>query len=77
MATSYEKVYERVFPKFKDFDIPLQPEGTPFQMKAWEGLRTIPYGQTRTYKQMAEYAGSPKGSRAIGLANNKNPISII
>ena len=63
--------------KRKEFDLPLNPEGTPFQMKAWEGLRTIPYGETRTYKQMAEYAGSPKGYRAIGLANNKNPISII
>lgn len=63
--------------KRKVFDIPLHPEGTAFQMKAWEGLTTIPYGQTRTYKQMAEYAGSPKGYRAIGLANNKNPISII
>ncbi|NCB41506.1 MAG: methylated-DNA--[protein]-cysteine S-methyltransferase [Clostridia bacterium] len=63
--------------KRTEFDLPLHPEGTPFQLKAWEGLRTIPYGQTRTYKQMAEYAGSPKGYRAIGLANNKNPISII
>lgn len=59
------------------FDIPLAPEGTPFQLKAWEGLQTIPYGETRTYKQMAEYAGSPRGYRAIGLANNRNPISII
>jgi methylated-DNA-[protein]-cysteine S-methyltransferase len=63
--------------KRKEFDIPLHPEGTPFQLKAWEGLSTIPYGQTRTYKQMAEYANCPKGYRAIGLANNKNPISII
>lgn len=63
--------------KRKEFDLPLRPEGTPFQLKAWEGLRTIPYGETRTYKQMAEYAQSPKGYRAIGLANNKNPISII
>ncbi len=63
--------------KRKAFDIPLAPEGTEFQLKAWEGLRTIPYGETRTYKQMAEYACCPKGYRAIGLANNRNPISII
>ncbi|HPF18632.1 MAG TPA: methylated-DNA--[protein]-cysteine S-methyltransferase [Bacillota bacterium] len=63
--------------KRRTFHIPLAPEGTPFQLKAWEGLRTIPYGETRTYKQMAEYAGCPKGYRAIGLANNRNPISLI
>lgn len=63
--------------KRRQFDIPLAPEGTPFQLKAWEGLRTIPYGQTRTYKQMAEYANCPLGYRAIGMANNRNPISII
>lgn len=63
--------------KRKTFDLPLFPEGTIFQLKAWEGLGTIPYGETRTYKQMAEYAGCPKGYRAIGLANNRNPISIV
>lgn len=63
--------------KRRTFTIPMDPEGTPFQRKAWEGLRTIPYGQTRTYKQMAEYAQCPLGYRAIGMANNKNPISII
>ena len=63
--------------KRQAFDLPLAPEGTVFQKKAWEGLQTIPYGQTRSYKQMAELAGSPRGYRAIGLANNKNPIAII
>ena len=63
--------------KRRAFDLSLAPEGTPFQLKAWEGLRSIPYGETRSYKQMAEYAGSPKAYRASGLANNRNPISII
>ncbi len=63
--------------KRQSFDIPLAPEGTAFQLKAWNGLRTIPYGETRTYKQMAEYAQCPQGYRAIGMANNRNPISII
>ena len=61
----------------KEFDLPLAPKGTPFQMRVWEALRTIPYGTTWTYKQLAEAADSPKGYRAAGLANNRNPISII
>ena len=59
------------------FDLPLSPEGTAFQQKCWEGLRTIPYGQTRTYKDIAAYAGNPKAVRAAGGANHNNPISII
>lgn len=77
LAEVERQLEEYFLGKRTQFDIPLAPEGTPFQRKAWEGLLTIPYGETRSYKQMAEYAGSPKGFRAIGLANNKNPISII
>lgn len=72
-----EELKEYFEGKRRTFTIPLAPEGTPFQLKAWEGLRTIPYGQTRTYKEMAEYAQCPLGYRAIGMANNRNPISII
>jgi len=63
--------------KRKDFELPLSPEGTEFQKLVWEALRTIPYGETRTYKQIAEQIGNPKACRAVGMANNKNPISII
>lgn len=63
--------------KRKEFDLPLAPSGTPFQMKCWEGLRAIPYGETRTYKDIASYAGNPKAVRAAGGANHNNPISII
>lgn len=63
--------------KRKDFELPLRPEGTEFQKLVWEALRTIPYGETRTYKQIAEQIGNPKACRAVGMANNKNPISII
>ena len=63
--------------KRKVFDLPLAPAGTPFQQKCWEGLRTIPYGETRTYKDIATYAGNPKAVRAAGGANHNNPISII
>lgn len=59
------------------FDLPLEPQGTEFQLKVWRELAKIPYGETRTYKQMAEAAGSPQGFRAAGLANNRNPISIV
>lgn len=61
----------------KEFDLPLAPAGTPFQKKVWEALRTIPYGETRSYKQIAEQVGNPKGCRAVGMANHRNPIGII
>lgn len=63
--------------KRKSFQLPLRPEGTPFQKKVWEALLTIPYGEVASYKQIAEKSGSPKGARAVGMANNRNPISII
>lgn len=61
----------------KSFDLPLAPAGTAFQQKVWQALCGIPYGETRTYRQMAEAVGSPRGYRAVGLANNKNPLAII
>jgi O-6-methylguanine DNA methyltransferase len=61
----------------KTFDIKINPQGTEFQKKVWQALRAIPYGETRTYKQIAEAVGNPKASRAVGMANNKNPIICI
>jgi len=61
----------------KDFELPLKPSGTDFQMKVWEALTRIPYGETRSYKEIGEQIGCPKASRAVGYANNRNPISII
>lgn len=58
------------------FSVPLNPEGTPFQKVVWEALLTIPYGETRTYKQIAEQIGHPQSYRAVGGANNKNPLPI-
>ena len=63
--------------KLKAFSVALQPSGTPFQQKVWMALRKIPYGATRSYGQQAQAIGSPKASRAVGLANGKNPIPII
>ena len=66
---------------FKDgaraFDVPLAPVGTPFQLSVWEALKTIPYGETRSYGEIASLLGNPKGSRAVGMANGRNPIPII
>lgn len=62
--------------KSKVLDVPLLFMGTPFQNKAWEALTTIPYGETRTYGQIAAQIGCPKGPRAVGIANNKNPIAL-
>ncbi|MFI9120085.1 methylated-DNA--[protein]-cysteine S-methyltransferase [Streptomyces bikiniensis] len=59
------------------FDLPLHLVGTPFQLRVWERLNLIPYGETRTYGELAEELGNPGASRAVGLANGKNPVSII
>ena len=62
--------------KRKEFSLPLNPQGTPFMKDVWNALRTIPYGKTATYKEIAKAAKNPKACRAVGLANNKNPIAI-
>ena len=59
------------------FDLPLDFSGTEFQHKVWQSLLTIPFGETRSYKQIAEQIGNVKAVRAVGAANGKNPISII
>ena len=60
-----------------NFEIPLDPKGTVFQQAVWNALGTIPYGQTRSYKQIALMLDKPNACRAVGLANNRNPIWII
>ena len=59
------------------FDLPLEPFGTPFQCKVWQELLQIPYGETCSYGALAMRIGNAKASRAVGMANNRNPISII
>lgn len=61
----------------KVFDLPLAPRGTDFQTKCWNALLQVPYGETRSYGDIARAAGCPKGFRAVGMANNRNPIAII
>jgi len=60
-----------------DFDVPLALVGTPFQQRVWAALRTIPYGTTWSYGRLAAEIGSPAASRAVGLANGRNPVGIV
>lgn len=71
------EIKEYLAGKRTSFDLPLEMKGTDFQKATWQALLTIPYGETRSYKQIAEQIGRPKACRAIGMANNRNPISII
>ena len=61
----------------RQFDFPLAPQGTDFQLRVWQALREIPYGSTISYGELAEKVGSPKGYRAVGNANGRNPIVIV
>lgn len=61
----------------KTFNLPLLLKGTDFQKQVWQALLKIPFGETRSYKQIAEAIGNPKAVRAVGMANNKNPLLIV
>nr|WP_322180476.1 methylated-DNA--[protein]-cysteine S-methyltransferase [Neglectibacter sp. M00184] len=63
--------------KRREFTVPLSPRGTEFQRRVWNALLTIPYGETRSYGEIAILAESPKAFRAVGSANHNNPISIL
>ena len=63
--------------ELREFSLPLKPAGTDFQRKVWDALREIPYGETRSYAEIAARVGCPRGYRAVGLANNRNPIPIL
>ena len=60
----------------RDFSVPLSVKGTPFQLKVWRALKDIPYGATRSYGDIAKTIGNPKACRAVGMANNKNPLPL-
>ncbi len=63
--------------RLQEFKVPLAPRGTPFQQRVWKALLEIPFGETESYGQLARRIGSPNAARAVGLANGRNPISII
>lgn len=61
----------------QQFDIPLAAQGTPFQLRVWQQLQSIPYATTCSYQTIAQGIGNPNAARAVGMANNKNPLPII
>ncbi|MEU5181510.1 methylated-DNA--[protein]-cysteine S-methyltransferase [Streptomyces longwoodensis] len=63
--------------RLTEFSLELRLHGTPFQRSVWSALRAIPYGETRTYGQLAALLGQPTASRAVGLANGRNPVGIV
>ncbi len=63
--------------KLRDFDVPLAPVGTPFQISVWDELQRIPYGETISYGELARRLGNPRAVRAVGLANGSNPIAVV
>ena len=62
--------------RLTEFSLPLSPEGTPFMKNVWRKLCEVPYGKTASYKEIATAVGNPKAARAVGMANNRNPIPI-
>ena len=73
---AHEELVEYLDGKRKVFTVPLSPSGTDFQKRVWDALLAIPYGETRSYKEIARYISNPKACRAVGGANGKNPIAI-
>lgn len=77
IAQCRQQLEEYFAGKRQSFDLPLCPKGTEFQKKVWAALCEIPYGETRTYGEIAAAVGNPKAARAVGMANNRNPISVL
>ena len=62
--------------RLRDFSLALKPDGTPFMKRVWENVLEVPYGETRSYREIASSAGNPRAVRAVGMANARNPIPI-
>lgn len=77
LSEAAAQVLDYLAGKRQTFTVAVRTHGTPFQEKVWEKLREIPYGETRTYGQLAAAAGSPKGARAAGMACHCNPVMIL
>ncbi|WP_024873046.1 methylated-DNA--[protein]-cysteine S-methyltransferase [Tolumonas lignilytica] len=77
LVLAHQQLHEYFNGTRQEFSVPLSMAGTEFQLSAWHALRTIPYGKTVSYKMIAEQIGRPKAMRAVGMANNRNPIAII
>ena len=77
LARAREQLLEYWGGARKTFDLPLNPVGTPFQLRVWGALQAIPWGETRTYREIAMTVGSPRAFRAVGMANHRNPLPIL
>lgn len=77
LAEARRQLEEYFAGKRTTFDLPLAPTGTAFQQRVWKALREVPFGKTASYGDIARRIGNPKGVRAVGLANGRNPISIV
>jgi len=76
LKEAFRQLAEYLSGERKAFDLPLAPAGTPYQRKVWQALLKIPYGATASYKEVAAQTGNAKAARAVGMANNRNPIPI-
>lgn len=74
---AFRQITEYLRGERKVFVLPIRMRGTDFQKQVWRALLDIPYGETRSYKQIAVAIGNPKGMRAVGMANNRNPFLIV
>ena len=74
---AYQQLSEYLKGERKEFDLPLNPKGTDFQKRVWRALCDISYGEMRSYKQIAKAVGNSNAVRAVGMANNRNPITIV
>ena len=74
---AFAQIEEYLAGRRKSFDVPLHVEGTPFMRQVWSELCRIPYGETRSYKDIAVAIGRPGAMRAVGMANHRNPIALI
>lgn len=77
LAATRRQLAEYFAGRRREFDLPLAPHGTAFQMQCWRALALIPYGQTWSYGQMARHLGQPTATRAVGAANGRNPLPIV
>ncbi len=77
LALARDQLLEYLQGMRRSFSLPLNPAGTPFQRRVWEALQAIPWGETRTYGDIARAVNCPRGFRAVGMANNRNPLPIL
>jgi len=77
LAPSLDELNEYFAGRRREFSIPLDLRGTEFQLKCWRALLDIPYGETRSYRDLARAIGHPQAFRAVGMSNNRNPVAII